>query len=201
MFGWFKKKREPETGTQNHGTPTVKIDLASGMPTVKFNPAWWTETAKADLRENVKALKDVAPQDVDAIYEAAFAVLQKGFDLYLLSQALQAHGFSKERAKETSRNLASKAHAIMQIERFQKMGVKHAIWLYAGAPCAFYPKKPTRQEIRRDAAHKAANGKKFDISKGMFLNGKWTYPGRGDGCKCIARAIISGISEQRTVRT
>lgn len=44
-----------------------------------------------------------------------------------------------------------------------------------------------------DAAHKAANGKPFFISKCMFLNGECTWPGRKDGCKCVSISMIAGF--------
>jgi hypothetical protein len=39
-----------------------------------------------------------------------------------------------------------------------------------------------------------ANGKLFEISTGMFLNGKWTWPGVEPGCRCISKSVIPGFS-------
>jgi hypothetical protein len=45
----------------------------------------------------------------------------------------------------------------------------------------------------QDAAHKSANGKFFLISEGMFLSGKWTWPGREEGCRCVSKSMIAGF--------
>jgi hypothetical protein len=78
----------------------------------------------------------------------------------------------------------------MNSQRQESIGVKQALWLYSGAPCEIDPKKPTGQ----DAAHRAANGRLFDVSKGMLLNGKWTLPGAEPGCRCASKSIIPGFS-------
>ena len=52
------------------------------------------------------------------------------------------------------------------------------------------PKKPSAKDICRDAAHRAADGKRYEVGKGMLLNGRLTMPGREEGCECISRPII-----------
>ncbi len=141
--------------------------------------------AKADLRENVKALEDVEPGHVNAIYEAALSAFCNGFNLHSFSQALVAIGIGRKKAKEIGFNLSSKANALMLAERMEKVGIKYAIWKYANAPCG---------DPVQDAAHKVANGKTFLVSKGMLVNGKWTLPGRENGCKCVSRAPIPGVT-------
>ena len=159
------------------------FDLTSW--TVKFDPGLWTETVKADLRKNVKALEGVEPGDVDAIYEAALGAFRDGFNLHNFSQAVVAMGISRKRAKEIGLNLSSKANALMWAERMEKVGIKYAIWKYANVPCG---------DPVQDFAHKAVNGKTFLVSKGMLVNGKWTLPGRENGCKCVSRALIPGVT-------
>jgi hypothetical protein len=81
---------------------------------------------------------------------------------------------------------------VMTKERQESLGINHAIWLYSGAPCDVNPKKP---KGRQNASHRAADGKQYEVSKGMHLNGKWTWPGYEDGCKCVSRSIIPGLSD------
>ena len=59
-----------------------------------------------------------------------------------------------------------------------------AIWLYSGAPCG---------DAEQDEAHRAANGKPYSANNGMLLNGKWTRPGREEGCKCVSKSLIEGL--------
>lgn len=192
MFGWGKRKREPEPGTQDHGGSLVKFDFSSGrMPTVKFDPARLTETVKGHIRQDILSLTEIGPSDCDAVYNAAIIAMSVGGNLPPLYQALLAvQGMSKQRAKEITHSLSRKAHSRMSIEGFERLGINRATWLYSGAPCAINPKKPTDKELQRDKAHKGADGKVFTVSKGLFLNSEWTFPGYEDGCKCSAVPVI-----------
>jgi hypothetical protein len=75
------------------------------------------------------------------------------------------------------------------------LGITHAIWMYANAPCMIHLSYPMPGEVQQDAAHCAANGKKYEIAKGLFVDGKWTWPGLEVGCKCTARSVIPGLEE------
>jgi hypothetical protein len=162
-----------------------------GIPTVRFDPSRVTETVKADLAKNVLDLGDLDKKDFEQVYDAALRSILAGGDLRLLYNTLmQLSGMTKRRAEEISLLLNNKATALMNKERQGSLGIKEAQWLYSGAPCETNLNAPTGQ----DAAHRAANGKIFDVSKGMFLNGKWTWPGVEPGCKCVSKSVIPGFS-------
>ncbi len=185
MFGWGKRGRKirvPEPGQP-----------ASRIPTVKFDPTRVTDAVLVDLKENIRALPEVGADDFEAIYQAAFRAISAGGALHIISTALMdIDGMTKGRAGDISRSLDSKAKAIMNAEQQMKLGIKYATWLYSGAPCRLAPKLPGGEE--QDAAHKAANGKPYLISKGMFLNGEWTWPGRHEGCNCGSKSMIPGLN-------
>ena len=63
---------------------------------------------------------------------------------------------------------------------------------HPNAPCMKEPFSscPTAADVQQDSAHRAANGKRYEISKGLFVDGKWTWPGVEEGCKCLARAVL-----------
>ncbi len=111
--------------------------------------------------------------------------------LIIYAALIDIEGMPKRRAEDISRSLNFKAKAIMNAEQQAKLGIKYATWLYSGAPCRVNPKQPGGED--QDTAHKAANGKPFLISKGMFLNGEWTWPGRKEGCKCVSKSMIAGF--------
>ena len=100
---------------------------------------------------------------------------------------------TKQRASEISIRLNNKATALINRNQQVSIGIKYAIWVYSGAPCQVNPKKPSAKDIRQDAAHKAADGKRYEVAKGMLLNGELTMPGQEEGCKCISRPIIPGF--------
>jgi len=81
------------------------------------------------------------------------------------------------------------------LARLRKLGITHAIWIYANAPCMKDPSHPTAADVQQDAAHCSANGKRYEISKGLFVDGKWIWPGLEVGCKCVARSVLPYITE------
>ena len=104
-------------------------------------------------------------------------------------------GMTEGRAAEIARSLHNKATAIIDRERQASLGITHAIWMYANAPCMKDPSHPVAADVQQDSAHRSANGKQYEISKGLFVDGKWTWPGVEEGCKCVARAVLPGLEK------
>lgn len=180
MFGRGKKEREPK-GQKDQGPGPQ----TNGIPTVKFDAAKVTEAVKADLRKNIKSLKEIGAGDFDKIYEAALRSITAGRALHIVYQALMTiDGIHKRRAEDISRSVNNRATALMQSEEQERLGIKYAIWLYSGAPCG---------SAQQDATHKAAKGKPYLVSKGMLLGDRWTWPGRDNGCKCVSKSVIAGF--------
>ena len=176
--------------------PARAVEPAYAIPTVKFDPKRVTEAVKADLKNNIKKLKEFDETHFDQIYNAALRSVSRGMDLATLFNAimeLKLPDMTKHRAGEISRSLNFKATALMNRDRQVSLGIKYATWMYSGAPCQMNPKKPSAKDIRQDAAHKAADGKRYEVAKGMLLNGRLTMPGRDEGCKCTSRPIIRGF--------
>ena len=44
------------------------------------------------------------------------------------------------------------------------------------------------------ASHVAASGKRYDVAKGMYLDGVWTWPGHEINCRCVSKAVIPGFA-------
>jgi hypothetical protein len=165
----------------------------SGISTVKFDSSRVTETIKADLRKNVMLLEEIDRNHFERVYDATLRSISAGHDLSLLYNVLMQmniHGMTQRRAEEIAVLLNNKAAALIERERQVSLGIKQAQWRYSGAPCEINPKRPTGQ----DEAHRTANGKLFEISTGMFLNGRWTWPGVEPGCRCISKSVITGFS-------
>lgn len=183
-----------------YGPPEAKSNLSAplrfplqGMPTVKFDPSTVSENVKANLRRNIESLNDLDKRHVRHIYEVALHSILMGFDAHLLyTEFSKIEGMPKERAGDITRSLHIKARVQIARERQCALGFTHAKWMYAHAPCMVDPSHPNDAEIRQDAAHKAADGKRYDLSRGLLVDGKWTWPGVEDGCKCCSRPIQPG---------
>ncbi len=158
---------------------------------VEFDPSAVSEGVKANLRRNLELLGGIEKKHISQIYEAALSSVLAGRDHRSLVTALvKIEGMPQDRAWEIARNLHNKATEQINRERQCSLGITHAIWMYANAPCMKDPSHPTEAEIEQDAAHKAANGKRYDLNKGLFVNGKWTRPGVEEGCKCCSRSVL-----------
>ena len=177
--------------TISPATPTYEVFA------VKFDPSVVTETVKADIRKNVGLIECIPPEYFDQIYDAAVHSVTAGGNLYALSTAIlqmNIDGMTKKRAKRIALTLNSKATAVITRERQQRLGITEAIWLYSGAPCDIDPKKP---QGNQNTSHKAANRKRFKVAEGMFLDGKWTWPGYEDGCRCVSRSVVPAFDDGR----
>jgi hypothetical protein len=174
-----------------HGEPRF------GIPTVKFDATTITKTVKADLKANIKLLPDIDRKHHNQVYAAALRSISVGGDLGSLVDALMRmniDGMTRHRAPNIARLLNRKARALITKEQQENAGIKYAEWLYSGAPCIEATGKPTAEELKQDAAHRAANKTTFEVKKGIYLNGKWTWPGRERGCKCVSKPILVGFS-------
>ena len=166
------------------------------LPTVKFDASTVNESVKADLRRSINSLPDLQKKHTQQIYEAVLRSILAGRDLHLAFTAIMAiDGMSEERAAEISRSLNDRATALIGRERQASLGITQAKWMYSNAPCMRDPNHPTAADVQRDSAHRSANGKHYEIGKGLFVDGKWTWPGVEEGCKCSSRAILPGLTE------
>jgi hypothetical protein len=171
-----------------------------GIPTVKFDARLITKAVKADLKANIKLLPDIDRKHHKQIYAAALRAISVGGDLGSLADALMRmniDGMARHRAGNIARLLNRKARALITKEQQENAGIKYAEWLYSGAPCIEATSEPIAEELKQDAAHRSANRAAFEVKKGMYLNGKWTWPGRERGCKCVSKPILSGFSYTR----
>jgi hypothetical protein len=161
------------------------------MPTVKFDSSTVSETVKADLLRNIQLLDGLERKHVPQIYEAALRSVSAGRDLHVLCTALmKIEGMTQGRAAEIALAFNNKATALINRDRRASLGITHAIWMYPNAPCMKNPKRPTAADVQQDTAHRSANGKRYEISKGLFVDGKWTRPGAEEGCKCSSRSVL-----------
>lgn len=92
---------------------------------------------------------------------------------------------AEERAQVLSKQWREKV--TVERAKWLQLGIVEAEWMYSGAPCEVDPFSPMGQ----DAAHKAADGKRFKISEGMLVDNERIYPGEKLGCKCSWRPIIN----------
>lgn len=134
-----------------------------------------TETTAAAVRAsvgmNVGLIKSIPGEYLGDVQKYVWEAVEGGFDLATLTDKLDhAYHIGRNRAKLIARDQSIKAHAAMEQARRKELGVKQAIWRHSAAA-----KEPRHSHVK-------ANGKTFDIDKGMYLDGKWVLPGQEINC-------------------
>ena len=190
-MSWFRRLFPHASSPEASMGRSRSWESQKAMPTVKFDPATVSQSVRASLRRNIESLDGVGKEHIRPVYEAGLRCVLAGGDLHVLFVALmKIEGMPKERAAEIARFLHSKAKAQIDRERQASLGITYARWMYSNAPCMRDPSRPTAADIQQDSAHRAADGKRYVIGKGLLVDGKWTLPGIEDGCKCVSRAIL-----------
>jgi len=177
--------------------PSQEAASPPRIPTVQFDPRSVTKTVKKDLRQNVSTLTEIPKIHHSAVYDAALRSILRGRDIGSLTKAileLPQNRISPRQAGSIAHDLNNKATALIQQERMLWSGIKECRWGYSGAPCVPSWAEERGAYEKQDETHKAANGRVFPVAEGLVLDGKNTWPGRENGCKCIARPLIKGFS-------
>lgn len=65
--------------------------------------------------------------------------------------------------------------------RQEGLGITEAIWMHSHG--GKHPRP----------SHVAADGKRYTISEGMYLDGVWAWQRREPKCRCVSRSVIPGL--------
>lgn len=137
------------------------------------------EAMRASVGVNVGLIKSIPGEYLGDVQKYVWEAVEGGFDLATLTDNLDhAYHIGRNRCKLIARDQANKAHAAMEQARRQELGIKKAIWMHSAAA-----KEPRQSHVK-------ANGKEFDVDKGMYLDGKWILPGQEINCGCTSKAVI-----------
>lgn len=150
--------------------------------TVRFRHTESTRQAlDIALGGNVGLIRSIGQQYLNRVESTVWRSVNAGYDVATLSKELRkAFGVSERRAAFIARDQTNKAKATIEKARRLELGITEAIWLHSHAGKTPRP------------SHVAADGKRFKVEEGMFLDGKWVQPGEEINCRCHSRAIIKG---------
>lgn len=173
------------TATQDRVDRALAKMLREGGFTVRFKATPAMRAAySAVIAENVSLIKSVSSQHLTAVEGIVMRSVMAGRDLSVLADELeQAYGVTKRRAAFIARDQNNKATAVLQRTRHVELGITKAVWLHSAGG------KQPRPE------HVAFSGQTYDIAKGAFLEGKWTWPGMEINCRCVSKPIIPGLED------
>jgi SPP1 gp7 family putative phage head morphogenesis protein len=146
------------------------------------------EALDATTAENVSLIKSIAQQHLGQVEQLVMRSVTAGRDVGGLKKDLQQQlGVTQRRAALIARNQNNMATATVCKTRQMELGITKAIWVHSSAG-----RKP-----RPD--HVAFNGKEYDVKKGAYLEGVWTWPGREINCRCVSRSIIPGLQRPTVI--
>lgn len=166
LADWFARE------TRDYSDGTLQAILKEAGFTVKFqNTAAINDVLQAIIGENVGLIKSIASRNLTQVQTVVMQSVQQGRDLATVTKNLQHEfGVTKRRAALIARDQNNKATATITKTRQQQLGITQAKWRHSGGG------KEPRQ------SHLHADGKVYDIEKGMYLDGKWTWPGVEINC-------------------
>ena len=140
------------------------------------------DVLSATIGEQVGLIRGIAERHMADAQGMVMRSITAGHDIGQLKRGLQTtFEMTKKRASLIARDQNSKAVASITRARQIEVGITRAIWLHSLGG------KVPRPE------HVAMNGKPYDIAKGAFLEGVWTWPGKEINCRCVSKSIIPGL--------
>jgi SPP1 gp7 family putative phage head morphogenesis protein len=136
------------------------------------------------IGENISLIKSIPSEYFTQVEGIVMRSVAQGRELKHLSQELEdRYGITSRRAALIARDQNNKATAVITRVRQEGLGITEAIWLHSHGG-----KMPRPDHVRAD-------GKVYKIKDGMFLEGKWTWPGHEINCRCVSKSIIPGLDD------
>jgi SPP1 gp7 family putative phage head morphogenesis protein len=172
--------------SQRHvANSNAAIFRAAGF-TVKFQPTKAAKEAyKATIAQNVGLIRNLPQAYYNGIRNDVWESVMKGSDLDALNKSLRKrYRMTLRRAALISRDQNAKARSLMENIQHRELGITQALWQHSHAVREPRP------------SHLAFDGKIYDLKKGAFLDGVWTWPGVEINCRCSSRPIIPGFNDQ-----
>jgi SPP1 gp7 family putative phage head morphogenesis protein len=153
--------------------------------TVEFKmTAAANDAYQATIGENVGLIKSVAAEHLQEVEGLVMRSVTQGRKLDELTTELeQRYQVTKRRAALIARDQNNKATATITKVRQQGLGITQARWMHSAGG-----KKPRQ-------SHVSANGKLYDVDKGMYIDGAWIRPGELINCRCISQSVIPGFED------
>lgn len=154
--------------------------------TVKFqNTTTVSEAIKGCLAENVELIKSIPSECLLEVQQMVESSARAGRDLGALKADIKSRfDVADSRAALIARDQNNKVTANVTRARQQDLGISEGRWRHSGFSTAPRP------------SHVAADGVRFDLKKGLFLDEKWVLPGEAINCGCTWTMIIPGYNDE-----
>jgi uncharacterized protein with gpF-like domain len=143
--------------------------------------------------ENVGLIKSIASQHLQRVEGLVMRSVQKGNDLHTLQKELQQQfDLPKKRATLIARDQTFKLNSVVTKARQTQAGIKRAHWMHSNITAAGHF-RPEHLSFSRGQHTPGAKGPIYEVERGAFLEGRWTWPGFEINCRCSSRPVIEGF--------
>jgi SPP1 gp7 family putative phage head morphogenesis protein len=137
------------------------------------------DVMQATIGEQVSLIRSIPEEYLKDVEGSVMRSVQIGRDIGGLAAELEKnYGITRRRAETIARDQNNKATASMTRVRQQEIGITHAVWLHSAGG-----KQPR-------PSHVAFSGKQYEIARGAFLDGVWTWPGVEINCRCVPKSVL-----------
>lgn len=180
MAVWFAQ------GVADRSDAALKGSLKRAGFTVPFRlTAEVNDVLQATTAANVSLIRSIAQQHLTQVEGAVMRSVQTGRDLGTLAKELEAgYGVTKRKAAFISRDQNNKATAAITRTRQQGLGITTAQWVHSAGGRV---PRPEHMKAGKDRLV-------YEVAKGAFLEGVWTWPGHEIGCRCVSRSVVPGFA-------
>lgn len=157
----------------------------AGIPgfDIRFEKGTLSKDAfEALVSQNVSLIKSIGTKYLDDVEGSVMRAVTAGRDVASLKEELSTrYGMTRRRAEFIARDQCNKAIEGLARANDLETGVEEGVWIHV-------PGKKTSRE-----SHRAMDGKKFDLSKGMYDRevGRYVMPGELPGCQCSYQPVLS----------
>lgn len=180
LADWFANKSLGSTDVQlnkilRDAGVSVKFQMTQGM----------NDAFDAVRNENVQLIKSIGSEYLSQVEGMVQRSVSQGRDLSDVSKQLEKRfGITRRRAELIARDQNNKATSAINNRRQQDLGITEGIWQHSHA--GKHPRE----------SHVDADGKRFELAKGMYLDGEWLMPGEAINCRCTWRPVIPGLEDE-----
>lgn len=158
------------------------------VPTVEFRMTANTRrVVNAVVQENVSLIRSIASEHLSAVNGIVMRSVSTGRDLGTLAKELEARfDVPRKRAALIARDQNNKASAVITRVRQAEAGITQAVWVHSTAG-----KVPRPEHLAFGKGE--LGGPVYDVAKGAFLEGVYTWPGHEINCRCFSRPVLPGF--------
>lgn len=148
------------------------------------------ESLKGVIAENTALIRSIGNQYLEKVQMHVWESVLSGLDAHQLSENLKHDfGVATRRADLIARDQTAKANSAIEIARRTELGITEAIWVHSGGG-----KEPRQSHVR-------ASGKRYEITKGLLIDGEYIQPSQKINCRCVSKAVLpfQNVMQQRNV--